>query len=313
VIERGKRMKQTDSDLYNRIMSQDISENAAKVFKEKPYAWEYKFLACVLKGKFDRLQPYRWDFKYGIQLPQKICFNVVEMIDVISEKLEEFIKLTKMFSTLLNTALQEAIGDAGVPSDLDMIIYVSEQLASIYKQLLEWGLYFKSVQTDDMFENLLSYAEQEEALKKENEIIELRQKLNEAEEKIQELNKEVEDLSKLTAEIKDKDDLIAKAKSEIDELTNKCNELLEKIAQLENSTNQPDNTPESSPSHVPTDKNDGESIDLSEKELSDLRSQLDDSNKKLNTVTIILIITACLLVAVIVLFTLKIASMKKRV
>ena len=43
-----------------------------------------------------------------------------------------------------------------MPSNLDMMIYVSKQLASIYKRMIEWGLYFKSVHTEDVFDTLLS-------------------------------------------------------------------------------------------------------------------------------------------------------------
>jgi hypothetical protein len=79
-----------------------------------------------------------------------------ELLDDISEKLNEIIDLSDIFETLLNSALQEAIGDPGVPSNLDMMIYVSKQLASIYNRIIEWGLYFKSVHTEDVFDNLLS-------------------------------------------------------------------------------------------------------------------------------------------------------------
>lgn len=140
----------------DRIINSDIPSNAVRVFVEKPYAWEYKFLAYVLKGEFDKLQAHRWDFKYGIYSARTMHLERTELLDDVSEKLDEILDLSGILATLLNSVVQEAIGDPGVPSNLDMMIYVSKQLASIYKRMIEWGLYFKSIHTEEVFNNLLS-------------------------------------------------------------------------------------------------------------------------------------------------------------
>ena len=152
----GLTLQKVVGNSYNRIINKDIPSNAVRVFVEKPFAWEYKFFACVLKGEFDKLQSHRWDFKYGVYSTHATHFERAELLEDISEKLAEILDLSNILGTLLNSALQEAIGDPGVPSNLDMMIYVSKQLASIYKRMIEWGLYFKSVHTEDVFETLLS-------------------------------------------------------------------------------------------------------------------------------------------------------------
>ena len=152
----GLTLQKVVGNSYNRIINSDIPSDAIRVFVEKPYAWEYKFLACVLKGEFDGLQSHRWDFKYGIYSSRTTNLARTELLDDISAKFNEIIDICNIFEVLLNSALQEAIGDPGVPSNLDMIIYVSKQLASIYIRMIEWGLYFKSVHTEDVFDRLLS-------------------------------------------------------------------------------------------------------------------------------------------------------------
>lgn len=152
----GLTLQKAVGNSYNRIINKDIPSNAVRVFVEKPFAWEYKFFACVLKGEFDKLQSYRWDFKYGVYSAHATHLDRTELLDDISEKLAEILDLSNILETLLNSALQEAIGDPGVPSNLDMMIYVSKQFASIYKRMIEWGLYFKSVHTEDVFDTLLS-------------------------------------------------------------------------------------------------------------------------------------------------------------
>lgn len=152
----GLTLQKVVGDSYNRIINSDIPSNAVRVFVEKPYAWEYKFLAYVLKGEFDKLQAHRWDFKYGIYSARTMHLERTELLDDVSEKLDEILDLSGILATLLNSVVQEAIGDPGVPSNLDMMIYVSKQLASIYKRMIEWGLYFKSIHTEEVFNNLLS-------------------------------------------------------------------------------------------------------------------------------------------------------------
>lgn len=151
----GLTLQKIVGDSYNRILNKDIPSNAVRVFIEKPYAWEYKFLACVLKGEFDKLQTQRWDFKYSVYSSHISNLEPSELIDDVSEKMHEMIGLTNILSTLLNSALQDAIGDPGIPSDLDMMLYVSKQIATIYKRMIEWGLYFKSIHTDENFKRLL--------------------------------------------------------------------------------------------------------------------------------------------------------------
>ena len=56
---------------------------------EKPYAWEYKFFAYVIKNEFNKLQKHRWDFKYGIFSGHVFERNPEALIDDISEKLNE--------------------------------------------------------------------------------------------------------------------------------------------------------------------------------------------------------------------------------
>ena len=137
------------------ILNSDIPAGAARVLIEQPYAWEYKFLAYVLKDEFNKLQKRKWDLKYGIFEEHTITLNPSELIDDILEKLNEFMKLTDIMGIVLNTAVQDAIGEPGVPSDLEMIIYVSKQLAFIYERLIGWALYFKSLHVDEEFIYLL--------------------------------------------------------------------------------------------------------------------------------------------------------------
>lgn len=55
-------------DLPYAVMSKSLPAGAIRVLTEKPYAWEYKFLAYVIRNEFDRMEVRRWDLEYGFSM-----------------------------------------------------------------------------------------------------------------------------------------------------------------------------------------------------------------------------------------------------
>lgn len=151
----GLNYKKSITDPQYPVLNSDIPAGAVRALIEQPYAWEYKFLAHVLKNEFDKLQKRKWDFKYGIFEGHTFTLEAKELLIDITEKINEMLKLTNVLEVLMNTTIQDAIGAPGVPSDLEMMIYVSKQLASIYERLIGWALYFKSLYVDEEFAHLI--------------------------------------------------------------------------------------------------------------------------------------------------------------
>lgn len=155
IFSDGLRFKLITSDPSNSVLKYNLPSGAIRMVVEKPYAWEYKFLAYVLKDEFEKLQTRKWDLKYGIFEGSAFCRTPQELVEDISERITEITKFMDILGVLINTAIQEAIGEPGVPSDLEMMIYTSKRLAAIYERLVGWSLYFKSIHADDMFNKLL--------------------------------------------------------------------------------------------------------------------------------------------------------------
>ncbi|WP_227055660.1 hypothetical protein [[Clostridium] hylemonae] len=109
----------------------------------------------MIKDDFDKLQKHRWNFKYGFFTTHIVSLNSIELLDDISIKLKEIMKLNGILEKLLNSAIQEAIGLPGEPADLEKMVYASKQFASLYERIVAWALYFKTLQTDEIFKNLL--------------------------------------------------------------------------------------------------------------------------------------------------------------
>ena len=155
IFSDGLIYKRAISNPLHNVLNTDLSPKAIKTLIEKPFMWEYKFLAHVLKYEFEKLKTSRWNFKYGLFNDHTYSMEPTTLLDDISEKLNEITKITSFLEVLINHTIQDAIGEPGTPSDLEMMIYASRQLASLYCKLIEWGLYFKSLYADEIFDNLL--------------------------------------------------------------------------------------------------------------------------------------------------------------
>lgn len=156
IFSDGLNFRKFASNSKHSIFNSNLSSNARRVVIEKPYAWEYKFFAYVLKDEIDKLQTERWNFKYGFFDANVKTLNNGELLDDLMQRLQEAIKLTEFFSVLINKTIPDALGEVGVPSDLEMLVYVAKQFSSLYQRLISWGLYFKSLQVNEIFKPLLT-------------------------------------------------------------------------------------------------------------------------------------------------------------
>lgn len=156
IFSDGLKFKAITADNRNSVLKYDLPAGAVRMVIEKPFAWEYKFFAYVLKEEFKKLQSKKWDFKYGIFDGKTFDKNPNELLDDITERLNEIIKIVDILDVLINKTIHESIGEPGVPSDLELMIYTAKRLAATYERLIGWALYFKSLHADENFETLLN-------------------------------------------------------------------------------------------------------------------------------------------------------------
>ena len=156
IFSDGLKLQHSLRDEKAQMLIGQIPAEALRVLVEQPFAWEHKFLAYVLKAEFENLKTDKWDLEYSIFSGETIMFTPEELIDDISRKFNEALKITDMLGTLLNKTFQDAIGAPGVPSDLELMIYSSKRLAFLYRRLIAWSLYFKSLHVDELFTKLLT-------------------------------------------------------------------------------------------------------------------------------------------------------------
>ena len=137
------------------VLNCGIPSDAARVLIEQPYAWEYKFLAYVLKNDFDNLKSQRWNYRYGLVDGPSLSIESIGFADEIISRINEIKSLVNNMGIIIKKVIDDALGKPGVPSDLEMILYASKQLASKYERLISWALYFKALHTDERYSHLL--------------------------------------------------------------------------------------------------------------------------------------------------------------
>ena len=133
----------------------DISAEARRIWNEKPYGWEYKFFAFLLKSEYDKLQEQRWNLQYGFHGEKIVSMEASEVLSEITRKMKEMKELIKNIGVLFNETYPDAIGSGGESIDLERLHYIAKQFSSFYEQMISCGLYFKAIQTDNIFSQLL--------------------------------------------------------------------------------------------------------------------------------------------------------------
>lgn len=133
------------------------SPKAIQIILEKPNAWEYLFFIQILLDSLEAGDELKKDLEYEVFLDFPSPINEERQIfEWISEKNNQIMKLANSLSNLLNHAFAKAIGDPGIPSDLDFLVYIAEKWGSIYCSILKWELDLMSINVPESTEKIVS-------------------------------------------------------------------------------------------------------------------------------------------------------------
>lgn len=135
----------------------ELSGKSLRFLMERPVAWEYSLLSSALADEMELDQELKWDVKYGLKIrATRSLDHAFSICQWLSQKFSEMRGLVESFTTLMNTAAQEALGPLGVPGDPEQIVYVARRLAKLRKALLEWKIEFNCTEVPPECERLLS-------------------------------------------------------------------------------------------------------------------------------------------------------------
>lgn len=125
----------------------ELAGRSLRLVMEKPAGWEFFLFASVLDDGFCKSADLKWDLKYSLKTGGVRSFSTSEpgadllaMTDWIQGKFKSIRALVDTASTLMNTAIQEAMGPLEVAGDSQHIVYVARRLAQVHRSLLEWAI-----------------------------------------------------------------------------------------------------------------------------------------------------------------------------
>lgn len=143
----------------NKIIS-DISAKALRLYIEQPTGWEWLFFAQLLKDNIDLHRHKQLDTELGISYGDIISLGEEpsEITNWLQTRFDWMSNIISQMTGSLNNGYMKAMGESGVPSDIERLIHLAKRLGDGYESILDWKLQFLrvSVENDD-FEQLVSH------------------------------------------------------------------------------------------------------------------------------------------------------------
>ncbi|MEQ6205379.1 DUF4062 domain-containing protein [Enterococcus mundtii] len=142
---------------HNKLSPRVLEQSAAaikQVLEKSDPIWEYRFFFQVLWDKLDQLEDYKRDLKYKVYLnPSNLIEDSLEILSWITNKTTKLMQCVDSLSSLINEAIPVAIGEPGINSDLDFLVYIATRISEIYQKIIEWEI---DVQAKNVSEDAIS-------------------------------------------------------------------------------------------------------------------------------------------------------------
>lgn len=138
---------------------QSLSPAALGILWEKPFGWEYRLFAAILRDQLASVVSLRHDLRFGIALGSiQRLRDPHETLEWFQTQLAAILKIVGNITQIFNVALQEALGPSGVAGNPDLIEYVARRAADTARAAVNWSLDFTRVDVDEPFKPLMAIA-----------------------------------------------------------------------------------------------------------------------------------------------------------
>jgi hypothetical protein len=146
------RMKLRDQPL---ALQEALRGEALRLALERPVAWEYRLFGQVLSDEVAANASLRREHRLGIVVGAGEYIPPEEILRWIRTQTNELTNLSSWLDTLVNVALQEALGPPGTSGDVTELVFVAKRIASGYQHALEWSQRVRRAHVEDEYQQLL--------------------------------------------------------------------------------------------------------------------------------------------------------------
>lgn len=142
--------------MYSGLLSNKLSklEGAAlKYVLEQPIGWELKLLGKIMDDACLKFLDIKRDLTYGLVFGKiRRLESNDEVIEWITSKNVELLSIAIVIHSWVYDIVPDAIGNLGEVANNDLVVYAGERYGNIYQGVLDWGLEFKSILVDLIWE-----------------------------------------------------------------------------------------------------------------------------------------------------------------
>ena len=134
----------------------DLHGEALRLALEKPDAWEYLLFGRVLCDEIEASEDLLREYRLGILLGtgEQASGGDLEMLRWLGRQFAELRRTYAAADTLINVALQEALGRPGEPGDVAALVFVARQFGAAYRHAVDWSQRVRRAHTSERFEVL---------------------------------------------------------------------------------------------------------------------------------------------------------------
>ena len=150
----GLRLQRHTLSLADQDWFDTLHGEALRVALDRPPAWEYLLFALALRDGVARHR--RLARTHALKIPIGFGEDVQDPLAWIQARLNDAQRLSRTLNDLMNGALQEALGPAGVPGDTSSIVFVADTMADLYRDAILWGLRLRTANVGERFQQLVT-------------------------------------------------------------------------------------------------------------------------------------------------------------
>lgn len=137
----------------------ELSPQSLQIVMQKPFGWEYRLFAQILKDGIDEQKYKKNDLRFGVAIGQVTKIEgLVEFGRWFGAQSSQLMNITNALTKLLNEGLVIAFGEPGVAGDPEMIMYIGRRIIECYKWMIDWSLQFKRLDIEEELEGLVNLA-----------------------------------------------------------------------------------------------------------------------------------------------------------
>ncbi len=141
--------KLQDSKVFD---TTNLSGDSIRIAIERPKGWEYKLFAHSWIDQVGSFGDLHYEYSLGITVGAMEYRPIAGFREWMLTKLEEILRIGQVLDKLINEVAVDAFGTPGTSGDPNKILFVTREIASVYREAIEWALRIRRTRLDKELE-----------------------------------------------------------------------------------------------------------------------------------------------------------------